>query len=346
MSAFLALRGLSKRFGAAPVLHGLDLMVDRGTVLALLGASGCGKTTLLRLVAGFEQPDAGTVTLDGVMMSGPAGLVPAQRRGIGLVPQDGALFPHLSVGRNVGFGLPRGRRAVAVEAMLDLVGLTGQAGRPPHTLSGGQQQRVALARALAVEPSLLLLDEPFNALDAVLRQELCRDVRRILKARDATAILVTHDRDEAFGLADQVAVMDAGRIVQVGTPRAVYREPASLVAASLTGAVLRLPGTLIGTGVETPLGRLPAMVRETLSDGRVVVVLRPEQIVPAPPGQGVSATVLDQIFLGPRATVELSLPTGSDPLTVKANWPADRDYAAGADVAVAVAGAASVFPVQ
>ena len=344
MTSFLRLEAVAKRFATTPVLSDLDLAVPRGTILSLLGASGCGKSTLLRLIAGFEMPDAGHIALDGRTLVDARSTVPPHRRGIGFVPQEGSLFPNLSVGRNIGFGLPRAGRDTKVAALLDLVGLAGHADRPPHTLSGGQQQRVALARALAVEPALLLLDEPFNALDAALRQELCRDVRRILKARDATAILVTHDRDEAFGLADQVAIMSAGRILQVGSPRAVYSEPASLAAAALTGPALCLPGHLRDGRVETPLGSLATVGSEGVAEGRVVALLRPEQVVAAPRGQGIAATVVDLTFSGPLVWLDLRLPVRDERVGLKVCWPADQAPAPGAEVEVGVVTPARVFP--
>src|ERR671913_2390436 len=206
----LTVHQLTKSFGSTPVLTGVDLTVPSRSLTALLGPSGCGKTTLLRLVAGFEEPDAGTVTLGGTVVSGAGRTVPARSRGIGFVPQEGGLFPHLTVAANVAFGLPRGQRKdrSRIAGLLELVGLPPDlAERAPHQLSGGQQQRVALARALAPEPSLVLLDEPFSSLDASLREETRRAVAEALRATGATAVLVTHEQAQALSMADQVAVM-------------------------------------------------------------------------------------------------------------------------------------------
>lgn len=219
----LHVQGLTKAYGpAAPVLRGLDLDVPGGALAAVLGPSGCGKTTLLRIVAGFLHADTGTVTVGGRELTGPAVHLPPERRRIGIVPQEGALFPHLSVARNVAFGLTgleRAERRRRTEDMLDLVGLAGYGDRMPHELSGGQQQRVALARALAPRPQLVLLDEPFNALDSALRAGVRTDVRAALRATGATAVLVTHDQQEALSTADLVAVVRQGRVAQCDTPR-------------------------------------------------------------------------------------------------------------------------------
>ena len=277
------------------MLRTIDLAVASGDIVALLGPSGCGKTTLLRLVAGFDRADAGSVTLAGKPVAdGPAGghgcWVPPFRRGIGYVPQDGVLFPHLDVAGNVGFGLsPAGRRSRRIEAMLDLVGMAGFGRRMPHELSGGQQQRVSIARALAPEPAVVLLDEPFNALDAHLRRTLCAEVRTILKRNGAAALMVTHDRDEAFSVADEIAVMRRGRIVQRGSPADFYRAPVDLDTARLAGAALHLDGILRGDVAETALGRLAARNPHGVADGPAALMLRPEQIVRAEgghPGHG------------------------------------------------------------
>ncbi|MBC7373654.1 MAG: ABC transporter ATP-binding protein, partial [Frankiales bacterium] len=227
----LRVRGLSKAFGA-PVLNGLDLDVVAGSLVALLGPSGCGKTTLLRLVAGFEPTDAGTVEVGGQLVAGPGCHVAPERRRVGIVPQEGALFPHLSVHDNVAFGLTRAqRRGTRPDEVLELVGLAELGRRMPHELSGGQQQRVALARALAPRPSLVLLDEPFSALDAGLRATVRAEVRASLQAAGAAAVLVTHDQQEALSVADVVAVVRDGQVVQAGDPWSVYAQPADLGVA-------------------------------------------------------------------------------------------------------------------
>jgi iron(III) transport system ATP-binding protein len=224
--------GLDKAFGAQPVLAGLDLEVPAGSLTAILGPSGSGKTTLLRLLAGFERADAGTIGIGGVLVDGPGVHLPPERRRIGYVPQEGSLFPHLTVAGNVGFGLParqhgaRQRRGGKVEALLETVGLAGFGRRYPHQLSGGQQQRVALARALAIEPAVVLLDEPFASLDAHLRASVRADVQEIFRRAGTTAVLVTHDQDEALSVADRVAALRDGRIAQCAPPEDLYRRPA------------------------------------------------------------------------------------------------------------------------
>ncbi len=308
----LVVTGLYKSFGTTVVLTGIDLTVPSGSLAAVLGPSGCGKTTLLRIVAGFERADGGRVELAGCTVSGPSVDVAPERRRIGIVPQEGALFPHLSVGRNVGYGLSRGTRRSSgrVAEVLDLVGLRGYAERMPHELSGGQQQRVAVARALAPRPSLILLDEPFSALDTGLRAEVRADVCAALRADGATAVLVTHDQEEAMSTADLVAVMRAGRMVQAASPRALYLGPADLGVASFVGDTVLLEGTLSGGRALTALGSLA--VRDPVpAGGAVRVVLRPEQLVLSANGDGVPARVREQVFFGHDALVHLELGDGA-----------------------------------
>ena len=231
----IELRRVAKRFGHVEAVRDADLAVQRGELLAVLGPSGCGKTTMLRLVAGFEEPDAGEVRVDDRVVAG-SGWVPPERRHVGMVFQDYALFPHLSVADNVGYGLPRRGRVARVAEVLDLVGLGGLERRHPHELSGGQQQRVALARALAPQPAVVLLDEPWSNIDPLLRGAMRDDIARILRTAGVTVVLVTHDQEEAFSLADRIALMDAGRIAQVGTPEEMYYRPASRRVAEFVGA--------------------------------------------------------------------------------------------------------------
>jgi iron(III) transport system ATP-binding protein len=243
----IELTAVTKRFGAVEAVRDASLRVKRGELLAVLGPSGCGKTTMLRLVAGFELPDEGAIRIDGRQVSGGA-WVPPERRQVGMVFQDYALFPHLSVAENVGFGLPRRMRAARVSEVLGLVGLGGLGGRRPHELSGGQQQRVALARALAPQPATVLLDEPWSNLDPALRGPMRDDIGRILREAEVTVVLVTHDQEEAFSLADRIALMDAGRIIQVGTPEEMYYRPVSRQVAEFVGAANFVPA-------ESPLGK-------------------------------------------------------------------------------------------
>ena len=344
----LLVQGLAKAYGDLPVLRDIDLAVAPGDIVALLGPSGCGKTTLLRLVAGFDRADAGSVALAGkAVADGPIGgrgcWVPPFRRGIGYVPQDGVLFPHLDVAANVGFGLsPGGRRSGRVEAMLDLVGMTGFGRRMPHELSGGQQQRVSIARALAPSPAVVLLDEPFNALDAHLRRTLCAEVRTILKRGGAAALMVTHDRDEAFSVADEIAVMRSGRIVQRGTPADFYRDPVDLDTARLAGAALQLDGILSGGMAETALGRVAVRNPYDVEDGPADLMLRPEQVVAAESGEGSRVTVRHAAMLGPLTWLDLETPGGA--VTLQACWLAAAAPVIGSEIDVRIQGDALVFP--
>jgi len=276
--------GVHKAFRGQRVLRGVDLTIDTGTLTAILGASGSGKTTLLRILAGFERVDRGTVTMGGrVVDDGRRHLAPERRR-VGYVPQEGALFPHLSVAANVGFGLSRDdRRGGRVDEVLELVGLDRLARRYPHQLSGGQQQRVALARALAIKPSIVLLDEPFSSLDAALRANVRTDVARVLRTAGATALLVTHDQDEALSMADRVAVLRDGVIAQIGTPQQLYERPADLELAGFLGEANVFAGIVSGDTVRTVLGSVPLLVESLAAQaagdgGPVVVAVRPEQI--------------------------------------------------------------------
>ena len=263
-AASLSVSGLTKAFGGAPVLAGLDLEVPAGSLTAVLGPSGCGKTTLLRLLAGFEHAEGGSVRLGDRVLCDPRTHLAPERRAIGFVAQEGALFPNLDVAANVGFGLPRAqRRGDRVGELLELVGLAGMAERFPHQLSGGQQQRVALARALAPSPAVVLLDEPFDALDAGLRAQVRAEVRSALREAGATALLVTHDQEEALSLADVVAVMREGRIVQSADPQTLYRDPVDAEVALFVGEAVLLNAGLHGDHAETALGRLPVRCAPT-----------------------------------------------------------------------------------
>jgi iron(III) transport system ATP-binding protein len=275
----LAVSGLTKAFAERPVLRGIDLEVPDNSLTAILGPSGSGKTTLLRVIAGFEQAGSGTVRLGGTIVDGPGTHVPPERRRIGYVPQEGGLFPHLTVAANIGFGLPRRERGGSVITnLLDAVGMPGLGKRYPHQLSGGQQQRVALARALAINPRIVLLDEPFSSLDAGLRASIRADVRQLLHESGTAAILVTHDQDEALSMADQVAVLRDGVIAQYATPEDLYTRPVGPDLARFIGEANLLDGVLGSGSVDTILGALPVQAGEDLAQGPVTVLIRPEQI--------------------------------------------------------------------
>jgi len=351
MSA-LEVTGLRLSFGTHEVLTGVDLKVDDG-VTAVLGSSGCGKTTLLRAIAGFLDPDEGSILLGGRQMVERGRSVPSRKRDIGYVPQEGALFPHLDVARNIAFGLPRGERrgvgarvGVRVGELLELVELPRDlAGRYPHQLSGGQQQRVALARALAPRPSLVLLDEPFSSLDAGLREETGRAVVRALQVSKAAGVLVTHDQGEALSLADQVAVMSAGRFLQVDTPRQIYLSPAEEQVAAFLGHAALLPGEIAsGSGIPTAscvLGSVPVTGRT--EPGPVTLAIRPEQlqVVPTEALLGVDAEVVDVSFFGHDATIRARV-AGYDG-TLTARTPANAVPRPGDLVRLGVIGEALCF---
>jgi iron(III) transport system ATP-binding protein len=272
----ICVHGARKRFGGVDALTGADFCIERGELVALLGPSGCGKTTLLRLIAGFETPDDGEIRLEGRTVADARTWVPPERRRVGFVFQDYALFPHLTVGQNVGFGVARAERPRRVAETLDLVGLVGHERRYPHELSGGQQQRVALARALASEPSTVLLDEPWSNIDPLLRHSMRDELATILRAAGTTTVLVTHDREEAFSVADRIAVMCRGAIVQTGPPEEVYFHPVDRWSAEFVGAGNFVPGRVDGDLVETPLGRFPVANRNGARSVRALI--RPELV--------------------------------------------------------------------
>ena len=292
--SMIRIGGVTKRFGGTTAVDDASLCVARGEVVALLGPSGCGKTTLLRLIAGFERPDRGSIEVARRIVAGSAWVAPEARR-VGMVFQDYALFPHLTVAANVGFGLPRRERPKRVPELLALARLGGLEGRYPHELSGGQQQRVALARALAPAPELVLLDEPWSNVDPFLRDSLRAEVTDIVRPLGVTVLLVTHDREEAFSLADRIALMRDGTIVQEGTAEQLYFAPASRWAAEFVGAANVLPGRVVAGRVETALGAFPANGASTASAAQVLI--RPEllELEPSPAG---TAEVVGREFRG------------------------------------------------
>jgi iron(III) transport system ATP-binding protein len=337
----VAVRGLTKSYGAVTALRGVDLDVPADSLTAILGPSGCGKTTLLRLIAGFITPDAGTIAFGGKQVHG---LAPERRR-VGYVPQEGALFPHLDVAANILFGLPRRRRRDRrrLAELLDLVGLHEEmAARYPHELSGGQQQRVALARALAPGPAIVLLDEPFSSLDAGLRLSTGRAVASALRAARTTAILVTHDQNEALSLADQVAAMGDGRIAQTAAPDVIYNRPADLAVAAFVGAAVIVPATVEGLTAHCDLGSLP--VSDGSVQGPAQVLVRPERIAihEKSAADGIPARVIEIAYFGHDATVHLDLqPSGTE---ITARVIGTSPPALGAEVRVAVQGPVAAYP--
>jgi iron(III) transport system ATP-binding protein len=315
----LELRGIRVAYpapgGPRVVVDGLSLALGRGAIGCLLGPSGCGKTTVLRAIAGFEPVQAGSVVLDGAVLSSPGTTVPPERRGIGMMFQDYALFPHLDVAGNVGFGLSRRSRrgrAARVAEVLALVGLSDRADAWPHELSGGQQQRVALARALAPSPSLLLLDEPFSNLDVDTREHLAAELRAILRATGTTALLVTHDQAEAFAMADAIGVMDRGRILQWADAPTLYTRPCDPFVAGFIGR-----------------GRVLAAAALGLAGGGRVL-LRPDRLRPDPAGR-IRAEVVSVSFRGPGKVALLRLDGGD---VVEVDLPADTDQAPGSTLAM------------
>ncbi|MBA3509655.1 MAG: ABC transporter ATP-binding protein [Thermoleophilaceae bacterium] len=332
--------GLEKSFGSNRAVAGVDLELAEGELVSVLGPSGCGKTTLLRCLAGFEAPDAGSIVVGEATVAGPGVWVPPERRRIGMVFQDYALFPHLCVEDNVAFGLARRERQErerATRSTLELVGLQHKAGSYPHELSGGERQRVALARALAPEPAVVLLDEPFSSLDATLRADLRREVALILREADATALLVTHDQEEALTLGDRLAVMRDGVLVQEGPPAEVYARPTQRWTAQFVGEVNVLSGVADGATVHTELGRLTLPAP---ASGPVHVALRPEQLRMVSDREA-NAEVVDRDFRGHDVLYRLRYESG---LTLLVQLPSLELHAVGARVFVGPV-ASAVAPV-
>jgi putative spermidine/putrescine transport system ATP-binding protein len=340
---YLELEDLHKAYGHTAAVAGVTLAVERGELVSLLGPSGCGKTTTLRIVAGFEVPDRGRVRLDGRDITA----LPPERRGIGMVFQSYSLFPNMTAAENIAYGLRIARRPAAeirrrVGDLLDLVGLADAGDRYPHQLSGGMQQRVALARALAIEPRILLLDEPLSALDAKVRVALRAEIRRIQTQLGITALYVTHDQEEALSLSDRVAVMSGGRIEQVGPPEEVYGDPRTEFVASFVGSMNQLAGVVGPDGTFQYRGhllRLPARRPVPAGRGGVLLVrpeamaMEPEGEAPASPGlNALSGRVVTRTFLGP--VVRFVVEVEGDYLSVDVPGTARRAYPQGARVRV------------
>jgi iron(III) transport system ATP-binding protein len=330
----LAISGLRHAYGSNEVIKGLSLTLNKGTIGCLLGASGCGKTTVLRCIAGFDPVQAGEISLNGQIVSRRGELLPTEARHVGMVFQDYALFPHLTVAENIAFGLRDGDRAARarrVDEVLEIVRLTELRDKYPDELSGGQQQRIALARALAPRPDLLLLDEPFSNLDVEFRAQLSVEVREILKHQNTTAILVTHDQNEAFSLADEIGIMHDGTIEQWDTPYRLYHEPASRYIADFVGQGMFLPGTVLPEArIRLELGVFQANTSDWLQGTEVDVLLRPDDILhdDASPLQ---AQVLHKAFRGAQFLYTLQLPAGGRVLSLV---PSHHNHAIGEKIGI------------
>jgi len=341
-AAALTLEGVSRRFGARTVVDGVSFAAPAGRVTVLVGPSGCGKTTLLRMIAGIERPSAGRVLLDGREVAGPAAFVPPEKRRVGLMFQDYALFPHLSVLDNVLFGLghvPRGERRGVAEEAIARVGLARHIGQRPGRLSGGEQQRLALARALAPAPRVLLMDEPFSNLDRGLREEVRAGTLAVLREAEVTALVVTHDPEEALAIGDRLVLLDQGRVIQAGPAHSVYAHPASIAAARALSDVNLLPARLEGGSLVTPLGPVPA--GEAARPG-CLVGFRPEHISLAPQGGGIPGRVQGRVFRGASTLLSVAVDGLREPLRIAV--PSDGVPAAERVGLVAASDRAMVFP--
>jgi iron(III) transport system ATP-binding protein len=330
---------LAKYFGGVVAVASFDLTIPKGQILALLGPSGCGKTTALRLIAGFEEPDQGVINIAGQTVSGARQHIPPERRRVGMVFQEGALFPHLSVAQNLAYGVPkREKKDERVGEILDLIGLNAERDRMPHELSGGQQQRVSLGRALAPRPDVLLLDEPFSNLDPKLREQVRRDVLGIIKASQATAIFVTHDQEEALFVGDVVAVMNEGRIEQTGSPEEIFHHPATKFVAQFIGMVDFLPASHDAGRLHTEIGSVewPELQLGDLADvngnSQLEVMVRPDclECWPAENGSGV---VVEREFRGAFYLYRVQLSSGA---TVRCLLSHTAEYPLGANVSVSL----------
>ncbi len=338
MNALLEIKDIECRYDHNPVVRALSLHINKGSIACLLGPSGCGKTTVLRAIAGFEPVSQGEILLRGVTASRPGYTLPPEKRRLGMVFQDYALFPHMDVTRNICFGLrdmSNAARRDTAARLLKVVGLEGYGDRYPHELSGGQQQRVALARALAARPELILMDEPFSNLDVDLRARLGGEVRAILKDQGIAALMVTHDQQEAFALGDVVGIMSAGRIVQWDTPSNIYHEPIDRFVADFIGQGVFLPGTVrTADSIETDLGIIPGDRAYLWPPGTAVeVLLRPDDVV-HDPASALRGRILRKTFKGAEILYTMRLPGGTIVLSL---FPSHFDYAEGQEAGIRIA---------
>lgn len=334
---WLELQNVVRRFGERSAVNGLSIRLPKGSIGCLLGPSGCGKTTALRCIAGFEPVDAGTISAHGRVLASPGFHSAPESRQIGMVFQDYALFPHLTVLDNVAFGLhrlDRSKRVRRAEEILDTVGLGEHRGHYPHQLSGGQQQRVALARALAPEPAIVLLDEPFSSLDVELRERLSVEVRSVLKTLNATALLVTHDQQEAFAVADVVGVMKEGRLEQWDAPYQLYHRPATRFVADFIGQGVFIPGEIVAAGsVRTELGVVRANGNGQWQTGRHVdLLLRPDDVI-HDDASTLRAEVCQRAFRGAEFLYTLKLASGVQLLSLV---PSHHDHAVGEQIGIRI----------
>ncbi len=331
---------ISKNFGDVVALSGFSIRLAQGRILALLGPSGCGKTTALRLISGFTSPDSGSIAIASRPVYDNGTNVPPEKRRVGMVFQEGALFPHLSVEQNITFGLPRdAQRSSRVAEVVQMTGLEGMTQRMPYELSGGQQQRVALARALAPRPELLLLDEPFSNLDPALREQVRRDVMTILRANAITAIFVTHDQEEAMYVGDTIAVMKGGRIEQQGTPEEIFHHPRTKFVAEFIGMVDFVPGSRKEGRIETPIG-FTEWTDGAPMDGALEAMVRPDCVECTPSEEG-NGTILEREFRGAFYLYWIALDDGG---TVRCQLPHIDEYEVGSRVAVRVRSGHSLRP--
>ena len=345
-AARLSFEGVERRYDKAMALRGLTLNIEPGEVVCLLGPSGCGKTTLLRIASGIEKPSAGRVMINDQEVAGPTRFVPPEQRSVGLMFQDFALFPHLTILDNVAFGLkalPREEAARAALAALARVGLARYAKDYPHILSGGEQQRVALARAIVPRPSVVLMDEPFSGLDVQLRDSMQAETLALLRETRATCMIVTHNPEEAMRLGDRVAVMHGGRLIQAGPAEELYRHPADLFVARLFSQINEIPAQVYNGAIDTPLGPIPV---ENISDGTAVTMcIRRRSIRLNADKAGLPGRILHVKFLGDMALLEIGVQGFEKPLlTMVREW---EDPVAGAEVTISVDPASVlIFPVE